>query len=165
MIPLMPSLVKGTHAFHPSQHTTGVAGLPQAGGSMGPPITQRAMHDSDDDIPPDSMPPCPPSASLPSSITSSQKRKCVAFDSVSESFASTSFGSGSKDKKQHISGGAAGWTVLQDLQVYIKHEIRHNTCKIKIYLPKSRTAPFSKVVPSSSKWNNSAKARWKACIR
>jgi hypothetical protein len=44
---------------------------------------------------------------LPSSITSSQKRKRVAFDSVSESFASTSFGSGSKDKKQRVSGGAA----------------------------------------------------------
>ena len=103
----MPSLAKGTHAFRPSQQTTGVAGPPQASGSMGPPVTQRAMHDSDDDIPPDSTPPRPPSASLPSSITSSQKRKRVAFDSVSESFASTSFGSGSKDKKQRVSGGAA----------------------------------------------------------
>ena len=70
------------------------------------------MHDSDKELPPQSTPPQPASAPLSSttpSITSSCKCKHIALESASESFWSSSFGSGPSKKRQH---GSAGVFVL-----------------------------------------------------
>ena len=114
MIPLMPSLAKGTHAFRPSQQTVGV-GINQssmsdgtvARGSMGPPEPPMELPSSDEELPPQSSPPRPASVHssyAAASVTSSQKRKHVALTSASESFQSSSFGSGPSEKKQRTSG-------------------------------------------------------------
>jgi hypothetical protein len=111
MIPLMPSLAKGTHAFRPSQQTVGV-NEPTASGVMDSPELQ--IHDSDEDLPPQSTPPQPSSVALSSvalsstapSATSSQKRKHAALTSVTDSFRSSSLGLGlgPSEKKQRGSG-------------------------------------------------------------
>lgn len=104
MVLLMPSLAKGTHAFRPSQQTVGVGVT-----SMGPLKLPTEIGDSDKELPPQSTPPRPTSTALSSttpSATSSRKRKHAALASVSESFQSSSFGSGPSEKKQHGSGVA-----------------------------------------------------------
>ncbi|KIM80437.1 hypothetical protein PILCRDRAFT_9617 [Piloderma croceum F 1598] len=110
MVPLMPSLTKGTHAFWPSQQTIGVGinepAVPVDHGSMGPP---ELPNDSDKELPPQSTPPQQTSAALSSttaSITSSHKCKHAALVSVSESLRSSSFRSGPSEKKQRGSGVA-----------------------------------------------------------
>jgi hypothetical protein len=67
------------------------------------------IQDSDEELPPQSTPPRPTSTALSSttpSVTSSHKRKHAALASVSESFQSSSFGSGPSEKKQRGSGVA-----------------------------------------------------------
>lgn len=132
MIPLMPSLAKGDRSFRASDQTVGVdarpiqsSGSTVVQGSMGPPApsgssatavqgstdppTPFESHDSGDEQqpPPSSPPHAPPSqsaapSSVISSLTSSQKRKHVALDSVSQSFQSSS----GSEKKQRGSGVA-----------------------------------------------------------
>ena len=116
MIPLMPSLTIGTHAFQPSQQTVSV-GVNQTAvtvghSSMGPLEPPMEMHDSDEELPPQSTPPQPASAPLSSttpSITLSHKRKHVALASTSESFQLSSFGLGPREKRQC---GSVGVSVL-----------------------------------------------------
>ena len=112
----MPSLAKGTHAFRASQQTVGVgingptmSGSAAASSSMDPHQPLTEIHDSDEELPPQSTPPQPTSAALSSttpSTTSSHKRKHAALASVSESFQSSSFGSGPSEKQQRGSGVA-----------------------------------------------------------
>ena len=104
MVPLMPSLAKGTHPFQPSQQTVGVGVT-----NMGPPME---IQDSDEELPPQSTPPHPTSAALSSiapSITLSNKHKQAALASASESLRTSSFGSGPSEKRQR---GSAGVIVL-----------------------------------------------------
>ena len=100
MVPLMPSLAKGTHVFRPSQQTVGVGVT-----NMGPPME---IQDSDEELPPQLTPPHPTSAALSSiapSITSSNKHKQAALASASESLQTSSFGSGPSEKRQRGSAG------------------------------------------------------------
>ena len=78
---------------------------------MGPPEPPLEFPDSDEELPPQSTPPRPISAALSTSpstpgSTASHKRKHVALVSASESFRSSSFGSGTSEKRQRSSGVA-----------------------------------------------------------
>jgi hypothetical protein len=113
---------------------------------MGLPALPTENHDSDEaTTPSESSPPHTASAphsviSIPS-VTSSNKHKRAAFDSISESLhSSSSLGLGPTEKKQHNSGVAALSGIKESINIFTS--TMHNSMPVALARAADQAAAY-----------------------